>query len=91
MYVKLSSNPTSTKSRLAHFWVVRIPLYSSKSLKIPTWGVSIFPIIEVKTENLKHLLIHLKIEIRPLLGNINTLLMNNNFFKTKISEKGVIV
>lgn len=35
------------------------------------WDISVFAIIEIKTENLKNVLVHLKIEITsPLLGGI---------------------
>lgn len=35
------------------------------------WDISVFAIIEIKTENLKNVLVHLKIEITsPLLGDI---------------------
>lgn len=58
------------------------------------WDISIFAIIEIKTENLKNVLVHLKIEITsPLLGGILGFfffLMKNNLSK-QFSEKSVIV
>lgn len=57
------------------------------------WDISVFAIIEIKTENLKNVLVHLKIEITsPLLGGILGFffLMKNNLSK-QFSEKSVIV